>query len=71
MAAPKVAGVAALMVSREPELRRGRPARALLQNAPGARCRSRSGYLDALGAVLAASTTVGYDTTPAAATCGS
>ena len=64
MAAPMVAGVAALAASVEPApSARSTCARCCMQNATRSRLPVAAGYVDALHSVLAASSAVGYDTT--------
>jgi subtilisin family serine protease len=63
MASPMVAGVAALMVSVNPNLSAPDLRGQLLQHATRATVPVGSGYLDALGAVLASSTAVGSNGT--------
>jgi subtilisin family serine protease len=63
MAAPMVAGVAALMASANPRLSAPELRGLLLQSATASRLPVGAGYVDALHSVQAASTAVGYDTT--------
>jgi subtilisin family serine protease len=63
MAAPMVSGVAALMASANPRLTAADLRALLLQNAIRSPLRVSAGYVDALRAVLATSTAVGYDGT--------
>jgi subtilisin family serine protease len=63
MAAPMVSGVAALMASANPRLTAADLRGLLLQNAIRSPLRVSAGYVDALRAVLATSTAVGYDGT--------
>ena len=63
MAAPMVAGVAALMASANPRLSAAELRALLLQNATSSNVQVAAGYVDALRSVLAATTAVGYDTT--------
>jgi subtilisin family serine protease len=65
MAAPMVAGVAALAASVNPRLSATDLRALLLQNATRSSLPVSAGYVDALGSVLAATTAVGYDTTQA------
>jgi subtilisin family serine protease len=63
MAAPMVAGVAALMASANPRLSAAELRALLLQNATRSDLQVAAGYVDALHSVQAAATAVGYDTT--------
>jgi subtilisin family serine protease len=65
MAAPMVAGVAALMVAANPRVSAADLRGLLLQHATRSRLPVGAGYLDALDAVLAASTAVGFNSTQA------
>jgi subtilisin family serine protease len=65
MAAPMVSGVAALVAALNPGLSAPDLRAVLLQNATRSRLPVSAGYVDALGAVRAAATAVGYDTTQA------
>jgi thermitase len=65
MAAPIVSGVAALMAAANPRLGAVDLRALLMQNATRSQLPIASGYVDALGSVLAASTAVGYDSTQA------
>ena len=67
MAAPHVAGVAALMAAVAPNLPAAELRALLLQHAARADVPVSAGYVDALGAVLAASEATSYDAHPAAA----
>jgi len=62
MAAPMVAGVAALMASANPRLGAADLRALLVQSAARSPLRVAAGYVDALRAVLAATTAVGADT---------
>jgi subtilisin family serine protease len=61
MAAPMTSGVAALMASANPRLGGVELRSLLLQSAARSQLPVAAGYVDALRAVLAASTAVGYD----------
>ena len=63
MAAPMVAGVAALMAGVNPRLSAAELRALLLQNATSSNLQVAAGYVDALRSVLAAASAVGYDTT--------
>jgi subtilisin family serine protease len=63
MATPMVSGVAALMASANPSLSAVDLRALLMQTAKPSSLHIASGYVDALRAVLAASTSVGYDNT--------
>jgi subtilisin family serine protease len=63
MAAPMVAGVAALMASANPRLGPEQLRALLLQNATRSTLRVSAGYVDALNSVLATTTAAGYDAT--------
>jgi len=63
MAAPMVAGVAALMVASNPSISATDLRSQLLQRAGRASLPVAGGYVDALDAVLSSATAVGYDTT--------
>jgi subtilisin family serine protease len=63
MAAPMVAGVAALAASVNPGIAAADLRAELMQNATPTRLPVAAGYVDALQSVLAASVAVGYDTT--------
>ena len=65
MAAPMVTGVAALAAGVNPSLSAVDLRSVLLQNATRSRLPVAAGYIDALHSVLAASSSVGYDTTVA------
>jgi subtilisin family serine protease len=65
MAAPMVSGVAALMAGANPRISAVAMRALLLQNANRSRLPVAAGYVDALNAVLAASTAAGPDTTQA------
>ncbi|HEX2503225.1 MAG TPA: S8 family serine peptidase [Miltoncostaeaceae bacterium] len=63
MAAPMVAGVAALMASANPRLSAAELRALLLQNATSSNLQVAAGFVDAEQSVRAAATAVGYDTT--------